>query len=105
MGELKRKPVAGLDAKQLAALNDWANTYRTTMPKMAEIATAARKVNEEMIAAPVWRAVEGRPEEGQSRPPLDQQWSIGPPTVNYVDNIELPTGIADAKPDTKGPQQ
>lgn len=104
MGQLKPKPVTGLDAKQLAALNDWASTYRTTLPKMAEIATAARKVNQEMIAAPVWRAVEGEPEPGKPKPSFDQQWNIGPPKVNYVDNIELPSSDSGESLNPKGPQ-
>lgn len=91
--DLQRKPVSGLDAEQLAALNDFAKTYREALPRMNEIAAAARKVRDDLVSAETWKmaGIEG----ASGTEPL---WSIGPPTINYVDSIEL-SGVSDETPD------
>lgn len=99
----QRKAVHGMNPEQLAALNKWAGDMRKAAPMMKETAAAARKISEEMIAAPVWRMAEGSAPGGAPRPAEQPAWNIGAPKVNYVDHIDR-IGDSAESPDDEGKQ-
>lgn len=88
---MKRKPVHGASPEQLAALNKWAADFRKAAPAMQRTAAAAKKIHQDMLAAPLWRAVEGQVPADMQRPvEAKDPFSIGAPKVNYVKHIDIP---------------
>lgn len=99
----QRKAVHGMKPEEIAALNQWAKDFTKVAPMMRQTAMAARKISEEMIAAPVWRMAEGSAPGGAPRPEDQPAWNIGAPKVNYVDHIDM-IGDSPESPDNEGKQ-
>lgn len=75
-----------LNNEQRQALAQWAKDFREAMPRIAALTKAAQDTHDAMINAPGWYVQDAPKPDDQPEP---QEWSTGPPKVNFVDHIEV----------------
>lgn len=74
-----------LSGEQQAALGKFQKDLKTIAPRLVEMRQAAKRLNQAMIDAPVWRVVDTpKPDEVEE----PEMWTVGHAKVNYVDHIK-----------------
>lgn len=81
----RRNNIHMLDGEQKAALGKFQKDFGKALPHMVEMAEAAKRLNQAMIDAPLWRVVETPKPDHVEEP---EMWSVGHAKVNYVDHID-----------------
>jgi hypothetical protein len=77
--------IGSLSGEQQQTLGKFQKDLKTAMPHMVAMAQAAKRLNQAMIDAPMWRVVD-TPKPDEIEEP--QMWSVGHAKVNYVEHIE-----------------
>jgi len=76
--------------EQRKVIVQWAKDFREAMPKIMEIRQAAQNTYDAYINAPGWHISEApKPQDPPDHEVEPEQWTMGPPKVNFVDHIEL----------------
>lgn len=74
-----------LDSEQVAALQKFAQDFRTASPHIVAAAQDAQRIFHNMTRADTWTIAETAQPQDVSEP---QMWTVGHAEVNYVDHIQ-----------------